>query len=128
MKGNIELLAAIIGLAAAVIALLGGLNRNGTVDVPVIREIKVFQPPPPSPQPPPGPTPTTDGTKISVPDIRGLAQAEAEKKIVDIGLTDHVVYVAKPLCTQDSGVAEETNPPAGFTVSEGTNVELIVCE
>jgi hypothetical protein len=129
MKGYIELLAALIGLAAAVIALLGGLNRNGTVDVPVIREIRIFQPPPPppTPEPPPEPTPTTDGNKIPVPDVVGMSQEDAEKKIHEVGLNDIVEFEKKPLCT-DSGVVEATNPPVGFGVSEGATVTLLVCE
>jgi hypothetical protein len=68
MKDSIKVLTEIIGLAAAVIVLLAALNKTGTVEVPVIRDIPhVLQPPPPNPEPPPpGPT-TIEPTTGTVP-------------------------------------------------------------
>jgi hypothetical protein len=133
MKEYIELLAAIIGLATAVIVALGVLNRTGTADVPVIREIRVFQPPPPPPSPepqPPGQITTEPTTEtVTVPNVVGLSQQDAETRLGEVGLdVQGVDFRAKALCRYDSGFVEETLPPAGVEVSESGRVRFTVCE
>jgi PASTA domain len=126
MRDSIKLLTEIVGLAAAVIVLLAALNKTGTVEVPVIRDIPALQPPPPSPEP----TPTEPTTEtVLVPDVVGVSQQDAETKLDEVGLEiQGVDKEATELCEHESGVVEATLPPAGASVSQGSGVRLTVCE
>ena len=126
MKDSIKLLTEIIALAAAVIVLLAALNKTGTVEVPVVRDIHVLQPPPPSPEP----TTTLTTTKtVAVPDVVGLSQQDAEDALNNAGLEVQGVDTrTTELCEHESGAVEATFPPAGTSLSEGSEVRLTVCE
>jgi hypothetical protein len=134
MKESMGLLAATIGLATAVLVLLGTLNKSGTVEVPVIREVSVLQPSDSGTTTEPTPTEPTEPTieTVSVPDVVGDSREDAEKKLEDEGLLVQGVDPGDPeLCQaegHESGTVVATTPPAGAELSEGEGVRLMICE
>jgi beta-lactam-binding protein with PASTA domain len=74
-------------------------------------------PPPPAPPPPPPPPPAT----ATVPDVTGLSQAAAQRKLSAAGFKPGVVYVSsnEPL---ESVVAQ--SPQGGTTARRGSHVQL----
>jgi beta-lactam-binding protein with PASTA domain len=134
MKESMGLLAAVIGLATAVLVLLGTLNKSGTVEVPVIREVSILQPSDGGTTTEPTPTEPTEPTieTVSVPDVVGDSREDAEKKLAEEGLLVQGVDPRAPeLCQAEghgSGTVVATLPPAGAELSEGEGVRLTVCE
>ena len=135
MKDAISLLAAILGLSTAVIVLLAALNKTDTVEVPVIREVAVLQPSNPPPAAPT--TTTTESTEtttetITVPDLSGTTQDQAENTLAALSLGTDREAAASELCESKSllsGQVESTEPSAGMQLEEGdTTVTLHVCE
>jgi PASTA domain len=133
MKEATGLLAAIIGLATAVIVLLAALNKTGTVEVPVIREVSVLQP---SNEPPPPPTATeiTESTTdtVPVPEVLGLTEDDAKNKLAEQNLVpESGETVPMTVCEPEAlsaGEVESTDPSIGEEVNEGSTVVLHVCE
>jgi beta-lactam-binding protein with PASTA domain len=78
-------------------------------------------PPPPGPPPPGAPPPPPPPATATVPDVTGLSQASAQRKLAVAGFKPGVVYVSsnEPL---ESVVAQ--SPQGGTTARRGSHVQL----
>jgi serine/threonine-protein kinase len=78
-------------------------------------------PPPPGPPPPPAPPPPPPPAAATVPDVTGLSQAAAQRKLAAAGFKPGVVYVSsnEPL---ENVVAQ--SPQGGTRAKRGSHVQL----
>jgi eukaryotic-like serine/threonine-protein kinase len=78
----------------------------------------------PTPPPTTGTTTTTPASStVSVPDVVGLQQSAAQRRLSRAGLGSRVVYVASP---KPSGQVVDQGPAAGTRVRRGTRVRIDV--
>ncbi len=79
----------------------------------------------PTPTPSPTPTPTLTVNKVDCPDLVGLTQAKAEKKLKDLNLeVGEVVYEYNEAF--DIGLVIEQSVEPGIMIEEGTEIDLVI--
>jgi serine/threonine-protein kinase len=76
-----------------------------------------------APSPPSGTTTTTAANTVKVPQVLGLQQSSAQRRLNQAGLTVRVVYVT---ATVPSGQVLAQSPRAGVSVRKGSRVTINV--
>jgi eukaryotic-like serine/threonine-protein kinase len=80
-------------------------------------------PPPPAPPPPPPPAPPAPPANVTVPDVNGQQQDDAQRVLAAKGLKSGVVYVKSD---DQQGTVVSQAPAAGATRARGTRIQLNV--